>query len=168
MLRVQSFRKCPIAFIVNDPGTGAGCEIQVGHVDQALQVARGPGGALQTGQRTDILDHPRATSGKGDPAVLGRFREIQFGIRLAEWGANCRQLVEQAPFELPRLDLVLLARKLVDHRYTNLGSPDPVAQLRGQIPLDLLAAQLRMPSSRGLDLESVPRSAKSTRRGFTV
>jgi hypothetical protein len=79
--------------------------------------------------------------GKGDPAVLGWFREIQFGIRLAERGSNCRKLVEQSPFELPRLDLVLLARKLVDHRYPNLGSADPVAQLRGQIPLDLLAAQ---------------------------
>ena len=80
----ESFRKCPIAFIVDDPGTGAGCQIQVRHVDQTLQVTRSPRPALQTGQRTDILDHPCATSGKEDPAVLGRFREIQFGIRLTE------------------------------------------------------------------------------------
>ncbi len=46
--------------------------------------------------------------------------------------------MEQSSFELPRLDLELFARKLVDHRYTNLSSTDPVAQLRGQIPLDLL------------------------------
>src|SRR4029077_15982167 len=55
--------------------------------------------------------------------------------------------------ELPRLDLVLLARKSVDHRYTNLGGTDPVAQLRGQIPLDLLAAQATDAVEQGADLE---------------
>src|ERR1700730_2657401 len=61
--------------------------------------------------------------------------------------------MEQAAFELPRLDLVLLWRKFIDDRYTNLGSTDPVAQLRGQIPLDLLAAQATDAVELGADLE---------------
>src|SRR5215471_9361366 len=61
--------------------------------------------------------------------------------------------MEQAAFELPRLDLVLLARKFIDYRDTNLGSTDPVAQLRGQIPLDLLSAQAADAVEQGTDLE---------------
>ena len=51
------------------------------------------------------------------------------------------QLVQQAPFELPRFDLVLLARELVDHGDSRLRVADPVPQLGGQIPLNFLAAQ---------------------------
>ncbi len=138
---------------MHDPGTRAGREVKVGHVDQALQVARTPRRVLQTGQRSDISDHPRAISGKGDSGVLGRLCEIQFGIRLAEWRPNRRQLVEQAAFELSRLDLVLLARKFIDHRYTNLRIANTVAQLGGQIPLDFLAAQSADALEQGPDLE---------------
>src|SRR5438309_5321396 len=49
--------------------------------------------------------------------------------------------MQQSPLVGARLDLVLLARKLVDDRHANLGVADPVAQLRGQIPLDLLAGK---------------------------
>jgi len=38
----ESLRECPIAFIVDDSGTRARCEIQVGHIDQALQITRVP------------------------------------------------------------------------------------------------------------------------------
>src|SRR5208283_2818686 len=116
-------------------------EFKKGHINQALQVTRTPRRALQTGQRSHIRYHPRATSRKGDTAVLSRFCEIQFGIRLAEWRTNRRQLVQQPAFELSRLNLVLSARKFVDHRYTNLRIPNTIAQLRRQIPLDLLATQ---------------------------
>src|SRR5580700_10136854 len=68
--------------------------------------------------------------------------------------------MEQSSFELPRLDLELFARKLVDHRYTNLSSTDPVAQLRGQIPLDLLAAQATDALEQGTDLELGARLGK--------
>src|SRR5215469_12326322 len=61
--------------------------------------------------------------------------------------------MEQAAFELPRLDLVLLASKFVDYRDTNLGSTDPVTQLRGQIPLDLLATQAADAVEQGTNLE---------------
>src|SRR5438128_11949975 len=139
--------------MVDDPGACARSEVKVGHVDQALEVTRSPRRPLQARQRSNVRNHPRALSGKGDPAIFIRFCEIQFAIRLAEGRANRGQLVEQAAFELSRLDLVLLARKFIDHRYTNLRIANTIAQLRGQIPLDLLAAQSADALEQGPDLE---------------
>src|SRR5207237_4756594 len=65
------------------------------------------------------------------------------------WG----QLVKQPSRELPRLDLVLLARELVDHRDAHAGVTDPVTELRGEIPLDLLPAQGADPLEERAHLE---------------
>ena len=49
--------------------------------------------------------------------------------------------MQQSPLELPRFDLVLLARELVDDCHARIRVADPVPQFRGQIPLDFLPAQ---------------------------
>ena len=49
--------------------------------------------------------------------------------------------MQQPTFVCARLDFVLLARKLIDDRHTNLRASDPVTQFRGQVPLDLLAGE---------------------------
>src|SRR5215472_6135464 len=139
--RCEGLQECRIAFVMHDPGPCAGREGKVGHVYKALQVTRVPRWALQIWQGAHIVDHPRAASGKGDSAVLGRFAEIQFSVRLAQRRADCRQLVQQPALELPWLHLVLLACEFVDYRYAHLSIADTVAQLGGQIPLDFLAAQ---------------------------
>src|SRR5262249_61779114 len=87
----QAFRKRGVALVVSDPGTRSGCEVKVRHVDQTLSVAGVPRWTLHPGEPTEILDHARAPSCKGNAAVFVWFREVQFGIRLAEWRANRRQ-----------------------------------------------------------------------------
>src|ERR1700731_4190806 len=42
--------------------------------------------------------------------------------------------------QLPGFNFVLFAHELVNHRHPDLSVPNSVAQFRGQVPLDLLAA----------------------------
>ncbi len=49
--------------------------------------------------------------------------------------------MQEPTIELSRLDLELFARQLIDDADAHSGAPHTIAQLRGQIPLDLLAAQ---------------------------
>lgn len=49
--------------------------------------------------------------------------------------------MQELAFVLTRLDQILLARELVDDGDPNPGLADPVAQLRGEIPLNLLARE---------------------------
>src|SRR5213079_2188132 len=73
--------------------------------------------------------------------TLGGLGEIEFGVGVAKRRTDRGELMQQPSLVGARLDLVLLTRKLVDHRHANLGVADSVAQLRGQIPLDLLAGK---------------------------
>ena len=59
--------------------------------------------------------------------------------------------MEQSPLELTRLDLVLLARELVDDGDPRLRVTDPVAQLGGQYHWIFSPLRVRMPSSSGTD-----------------
>ena len=89
---------------------------------------------------SQVLDDARATAGKSHAGGIGRLGEIELCVGIPEARAHWGQLVKQPSLELPRLDLVLLARELVDHRDAHAGVTDPVTQLRGEIPLDLLPA----------------------------
>jgi hypothetical protein len=100
---------------------------------------------LETRQDREVGNNARAALGQGHAAIVGRRGEVQFGIGLAERRANWRKLVQQAAFELPRLDLVLFARDLIDNRYANPAVANAVAQLRGEIPLYFFAAQAADP-----------------------
>src|SRR5260370_31743771 len=59
--------------------------------------------------------------------------------------------MQQPTLVYARLDLVLLARELVDDSHANLRASDPVTQFRGQIPLDLLAGEYPDPLKQGAD-----------------
>src|SRR6516225_1273750 len=61
--------------------------------------------------------------------------------------------MQQTPLELSRLNLVLLSRQLVDHRHANSTVSDSVAQLGGEIPLNLLAVQVTDSVEQGSDLD---------------
>src|SRR5258705_2367478 len=49
--------------------------------------------------------------------------------------------MQQTPFVLPWLDCILFASDLVDHGNTHAGVADTVAQLRREVPLDLLSRE---------------------------
>src|ERR1700730_17327736 len=130
-----------VALILDDAATSTRGEIQEWSVNEPLNVAGNPGRMLQTGKGRKIFDDAGANSGERDPSDVRGFGDIQFGIRVPEAGADRRQLVQQPPFNLPRLYLVLLAREFVDHRAARVGVADPVTKLRGQIPLNFFSAQ---------------------------
>jgi hypothetical protein len=75
--------------------------------------------------------------------------------------------MQQTSFKLPRFDFILLARELIDHRHSDHRAADPVPQLRGQIPLDLFAAQGPDSLKQRTDFEFRAGSANNTRRGRT-
>ena len=156
-----------IALVLNNAAAGAGCEIQERHIHQALDIARDPGLCSKPGsvERSSITRVP--TRVNATRAVSLGSARYSSAYASPNSGADRRQLVQQSTLELPRFDFVLLARELVDHRYASLRVADPVPQLRGQIPLDLLAAQAcGFPRAAGLILSSVPFSANNTRRGL--
>src|SRR5215470_18348600 len=96
---------------------------------------------LQARQRSKIGNHPCAALRDSNATVIVRCAEIKLRISLTELRANGRQLVKQAALELPRLDLVLLARQSIDDRYANSAAANSIAQLGCQVPLDFLAGQ---------------------------
>lgn len=69
----------------------------------------------------------------------GGLIEIELGIDIPERRADCRQLMEQPAFVLPRLDRVLLAGELVEDGDADAGLADAIAQLGGEVPLNLLS-----------------------------
>src|SRR3972149_1909109 len=68
--------------------------------------------------------------------------EVELEVGLALRGGRHRQVVEELAGELARHDDELLARVPVDHADVHARSTDALAQLRGEIPLDLLAREL--------------------------
>src|SRR3990172_9273937 len=86
--------------------------------------------------------------------VIGaRLGEIELEVDLARRRRGRGQLVQQPPAELARLDRVLLARLAVHHLDPHARLPDAVAQLRGEVPLDLLAAELADAGQQRADVE---------------
>ena len=64
--------------------------------------------------------------------------------------------MQQTPAEFPRLDLELLAGLPIDYLDANPGLANAIAKLRGEIPLNLLAAQLPSPGQQRLHFELRP------------
>ena len=67
-----------------------------------------------------------------------------------------------------RLDFVLLPGQLVDNGDANLGVAQPVAQFRGQEPLDLLSAERTDAFEQWTDLELSAALTEEERRGETL
>jgi len=153
-------RESPIAFIVDDPGTRAGCEVKIGNVDQACRYRELHGGRSNPGSVPISAITRVTTSGKGDPAILGRFREIEFGYASPNGERTVGSWCSKRPFELARLNLILLAGKFINHRYANLGIANTIAQLRARYHWIFSPLKLRMPSSKGLILGRCPRVGK--------
>ena len=67
-----------------------------------------------------------------------------------------RQMVQQLAGELPRYDHELLARLPIDHAHVDARRADALAQLGGEIPLDLLPGKLPDARQQRPDLEPRP------------
>ena len=139
--RLDGLQQGGVTLVVNDAAARSGRQVQEWHIDQSLQIPGGPGCVLEPGQCREIVDDSGPCASERDPITLGGLGEIEFGVGVAERRTDRGELMQQPSLVGARLDLVLLARKLVDHRHANLGVADSVAQLRGQIPLDLLAGK---------------------------
>src|SRR5207244_11330832 len=68
--------------------------------------------------------------------------QVELGIDLALRRQRAIELVQEPSLVLPRLDLELRARCSIDDAHRHAGMTDAVAQLRGKIPLDLLATEV--------------------------
>ncbi len=68
--------------------------------------------------------------------------QVELGVDLALRRQRAVELVQEPTLELPRLDLELGSRGPVDDADRYARVTDPVAQLRGEVPLDLLAAEV--------------------------
>src|SRR5258708_10670881 len=78
--RIQMFLKRPqglaqsrIALIVDDAAARTGRDVQKGHIDEALEIARRPGSMFETWKRAEHLDHTRAG------AVQRNARRLRYG-----------------------------------------------------------------------------------------
>src|SRR5437868_8295588 len=71
--------------------------------------------------------------------------QVELGVDLALRRHRIIELVEQSPLELPRLDLEFGPRGAIDNADRHAGMTDAIAQLRGKVPLDLLAAEVLDP-----------------------
>ena len=107
----------------------------------ALKIPCGPRRLRQFVHHGNVFEHTRAVSKQRDSIRFSRFVQVQLNVNVAERGANGRQLMQQSSFVLPRLHCILLASDLVDHRNTHAGVADTVAQLRREVPLDLLSRE---------------------------
>src|SRR6266511_318285 len=87
----------------------------------------------------NVFEHTRPVSKQRDSIRFSRFVHVKLNVNVAERSANRRQLMQQSSFVLPRLHCVLLPGDLVDHWNTHAGVADTVAQLRREVPLDLLS-----------------------------
>ena len=138
---------------MDDAASGTRRQAQERCVDQPLQVARRPRRVIESRQAREILDDARAGAGQRHLARLRRLRQVELGIRIAVGRADGGKLVQQPALERAWLDFVLLAGELVDDTYPHPRRAQPVAQLGGEKPLDLLAAQAADALEKRADLE---------------
>ena len=68
--------------------------------------------------------------------------QVELSVDLALRRHRVIELVQQSPLELPRLDLEFGPRGAIDDADRDAGMTDAIAQLRGEVPLDLLAAEV--------------------------
>jgi len=129
--RPQGLAQRRIALIVDDAAARARRDVQKGHIDEALEIARRPGSMFETWKRAEHLDHTRAGAVQRNARGLRGLGHIQFHIGIAVRGADRRQLMQEATIELSRLDLELFARQLIDDADAHSGAANTIAQLRG-------------------------------------
>ena len=128
--------------VVDHAGARGRCQIEVRDIDDALQIAVGPGRfpeGVEFGERTQ---NARSRAVQADfVGRVGRI-QIQLGIDVPGCGRCRRQVMQQIAGELARLDVEFLARVAIDHLDPHAGVTDALSQLRSQIPLYLLARNL--------------------------
>src|SRR6266542_912381 len=107
----------------------------------ALKISCGPRRLRQFINRGNVFEHTCAVSKQRDSIRFGGLVHVKLNVNVAKCGVNGRQLVQQPSFVLPWLDCILLPSNLVDHRDTHAGVTDAVAQLRREVPLDLLSRE---------------------------
>ena len=128
-------------------------QAQEWRVDQPLQVTRRPRRAIEPRQAREVLDNAGAGAGQRDLARLRRLRQVEFGVGVAVRCADGGELMQESALERSRLDFVLLSAELVEDKHAHLRGTQPVAQFRGEKPLDLLAAQAADALEQGADPE---------------
>src|SRR6266498_4975755 len=107
----------------------------------ALKISCGPRRLRQFINRGNVFEHTCAVSKQRDSIRFGGLVHVKLNVNVAKCGVNGRQLVQQSSFVLPWLDYILLPSDLVDHCNTHAGVADTIAQLRREVPLDLLSRE---------------------------
>jgi hypothetical protein len=88
-------------------------------------------------EQREIVDDAGAAPVKRHAVGLAGLVQVELDIDIAMRRAQRRQLMQQAPLVLARLDGVLLARKPIDNADAHPGVTNPIAQFRCEVPLDL-------------------------------
>ncbi len=128
--------------VVNDAKARAWRQIQVGRVDDSLDVPARPRRPREGFELRDVVEHARAGPEQRDD-IGGRVcMQVQLRIDLALRGQRYVEFVQQPALVFPGLDPELGARRSVDDAYVDAGMANAVAELGGEIPLDLLAAEV--------------------------
>src|SRR5665213_4315925 len=128
--------------IMNDAKPRPRCQVEIRGIDNALDIAARPRHACERLEFGQIAEDARSRSIKRHRVIRRVSVQVQLRIHVALRRQYAVQLVQQATFELARLDLEFRARRSIDdaNRYT--GMANAVAQLGGEVPLDLLAAEV--------------------------
>src|SRR5208283_1507003 len=137
-------------------GARCGRQIEEWCVHDPLQATVRPRAARERLEVPDRGQDTRSIPVEADTILWVRFVQVEFDIHLAVGGRNNRQVVQQPARELPRLDRELLTRLPIDDLDLHPCRADALAELRGEIPLHLLAGELADPREEWLDAQSRP------------
>ena len=138
--------------VVNHPGPCPRGQVDERSIDDAVDVATAPRPFLEAVEGSQLAD-ARAVPIEPHASLRRRVVQIEFEFDLAEARHRIGEFVNESTVELPRRDGVGLASRAVADPHLNAGLPDAVAQFRGQVPVELLAAELPNARQQRPDVE---------------
>jgi hypothetical protein len=107
-----------------------------------------------------------------DAGAAAGLRKVELDVNLTQRRPRLRQAVKQLTVEATRFDLEILSGGAVDDADGDAGAGDAVAELAGEVRLDLLSREAAHPRQEGLDvqggaaaLEELPGGADREVRG---
>ena len=121
-------------------------------IDDAIDVAAAPRALLEPVEGGQ-LRHSRAVPIKRHAALRRRIVEVELKPDFAEAGRGIVKFVDEPPVEFSWRHRVGLSGGAVADTHTNVGLPNAVPQFGGQIPIQLLPAELANAWQQGPDVQ---------------
>ena len=149
--------------IMDDAEPRARRQVEIRRIDDPLHVAARPGHARERFELGQIAEHARARTIQRHRVGRQMGMQVQLCVHVALGRQEAIQLVQQSALELAGLDLVFGPRGPIDDadRYARMANA--VAQLGGEVPLDLVAAEVLDARQDAPDQDLRPRFGEQRR-----